>query len=62
IDNPQTYSMFSIRKSLLLGAKVMLLKDNSNYQDHLLLKEFISNGGNIQSKNYERLSKIITTN
>jgi len=61
IDNPQTYSMFSIKKSLLLGAKVVLLEDNSNSQDHLLLKEFISNGGNIQSKKYERLSKIITT-
>jgi len=53
-------SLFSIKKSLLLGAEIKLSKNYLSTEDQLLLREFIKVGGNFSDeKIYTKISKII---
>lgn len=60
VQNPDIYSIQSVKKSLLLGSKIKLLKYPLNHNDSVLLRNFIENGGNVSDPNmYSEISNII---
>jgi hypothetical protein len=60
---PTVYSMFSIKRSLLLGAQIALTPSINSPANHVLLAQFVQSGGMVNSPEiYTQVSQIITNN
>ena len=59
LNRTDIYSMFSVRKSLLVGAKITLQKISVSNDEKILLENFIKSGGMVESTQYADVSKII---
>ncbi len=60
LNHLRDVGLFSIRKSLLLGAEIKLTKNLVNLEDRKVLQEFISSGGQVHDDSkYTIVSEII---
>ncbi len=60
IKNPETFSILSVSKSLLLGAKIKLEKYPLNSNDSIMLNNFLESGGFVSDPTvYTKISDII---
>jgi len=60
LNHPRDVGLFSIRKSLLLGAEIKITKNQVNLKDRKVLQEFVSAGGQVHDDSiYTIVSKII---
>jgi hypothetical protein len=59
LRHPDVYSIFSVKKSLLLGAEVSLQRNTASNKDRELLRNFVKTGGNVDSQVYTEVSKVI---
>jgi hypothetical protein len=60
LNYPGEVGLFSIRKSLLLGAEIELVKNYVSMEDRKMLQEFVNSGGRVPDDSlYSKVSEII---
>lgn len=60
LNHPRDVGLFSIRKSLLLGAEIKLTRNLVNLEDRKVLQEFVKYGGRVPDDSiYTKVSEII---